>query len=234
MAKTQATESRVDLLSTLGIDPQTETNLLWDNDPKAFQTNFANSKDIPIDTHPQVLIARDALAVSKTEKQVEMAGYFAKLSFVSDYGLSANLPSDPSSTYSFGVQATLPIFEGWRRDSRIHEANSRIHADEAQLENTKRTVTAEVINQQGLIEKSRALLNQKETEEILAQKNLELIHTRLENGIGNEEELSSAQAQVAYSQNQKEEAIATLLTAQINLAHAQGRIDEIFVTQTKE
>lgn len=233
-AKTEALEGRLDLLSALGFPPEQEVSLQWDNDQERLNEGHETEKNVEIENHPRVVVARETLAVSQTDKAAEKAGYLPKFSLLSDYGLSGDFPQNSSPTYFFGAQVTLPIFEGGEREALVDEVQSRIRADAARLEDIQRQVHADILVNRKLIHQAEVFFKEKQADLSAAEKNLELARLRWKNGIGNEQEFLAALARQALSLDQKEEAAALLLTARINLAHARGEVEKIFVVEKKE
>ncbi len=233
-AKMQAIEHRMDLLAMLGLPVENEISLKWDSNEEMFQNDLDQDENLSLETHPQIIVADKSVQVSKIDQATEQAGYFPKFSLMSDYGLSTDLPQNSSPTYAIGIQASVPLFEGGNRNARINKAKSRLRANQAQLEDTKRQITASILNQQEMIKQAQSLLEQRRSELTFAQKKIDLARVRLDNGIGNDQDLKTAEALLAANEDKKEEAIAVLLTARINLAHARGKIDQIFLPEPKE
>lgn len=182
-----------------------------------------------LDEHPDIRSARQRVDTEKSNLAVERSEFLPKISALADYGRAGENPDHSSSTYSVGLQASVPLFEGGLRRSRIKEAASRMKENEEILKDTRRHVDARILNAIESIKKAKAFLKQKNTEQDLADQNFNLAERRFDSGTGSKLELAEASAQKALSEDELKEAQAVYLLARINLAHALGKIDQLFI-----
>ena len=223
-AETESLERSLDLSAALGFPKTKELQLVWDE-------NFKMPLDLKsfpnLENHPAIQVAQKQLDQSKSQALVQKGEYLPKISVSGDYGSSGVKPTDASETYALGVQATMPIFEGGLRQSNIKEAESIVKTNEANLQDVERYVEADIAVNRQLIDQAKMLINQKDAELAVAQKQFQLSQDRLKSGIGNEVEFLDAQAMLANAQDQKEEAKAVDVLAQINYLRALGRLEEV-------
>lgn len=221
---TLATNTRLDLLASLGLDLEEQVQF-----PRENRINFAlpeGDATVVLDGLPEIQVAQQQLSVDLKKRAAERAEYFPKISALADYGPSGASPSESNNTYAVGVQASMPIFEGGLRQARVREADSQVYASEAVLADTRTQTRAKISKARETFAQAQALLVEKESQLAVARQQLTLIQQRRRDGTATEEELLEAIAQEVEAQDEENEARATVLTAQINWAHVLGKMEE--------
>jgi outer membrane protein TolC len=130
-------------------------------------------------------------------------------------------------TYSFGVQLSLPLFEGGRAESRIDEQQAVVRAAELRL--------ADVTDQVSLEVRSALLDLNSATEQVaLARERLRLAEAevtqaqeRFSAGVAGNADVITALLALTTSRAQLIDAETSLRYSQVSLARAEGRISEI-------
>lgn len=226
-ANTESIERRFDLTAALGISAQQSIVFVEDDQQKDF--NFPSDIEVKrsLRTHPAIEVVQDQLQQKNKEHAAELAEYFPKISAFTDYGPSGIKPNDSSETYTLGVQASMPIFEGGLRQSRLKETQSRIKETQATLKDTQIHIEADVFKAKEMVKQAKTLLKEANENLNVAKQEFDLAKRRLNKGIGSELELMDAFAELALARDQKKEVMATYQMAQINLTHALGTIDQL-------
>lgn len=231
-AKADAVERRLDLAAALGL-PQNE-NIVFTWDEKLSERPFpANVKKL--DEQPDVAVARREFELKKSQAVSERREYWPQVSVTGDYGPSGISPGpqDSSETYSLGVQATIPIFEGGLRPARVKEAESRTRESESILKDTRQQTQALITARQQTLEQAKVLLAQKDAEIEVGREELVLAKQRFFAGHGSSAELTNAKVRAAFLEDQKDEAVAYYILAKIDLARASGQVER-FLMENKQ
>ncbi|HOW35525.1 MAG TPA: TolC family protein [Candidatus Omnitrophota bacterium] len=222
-AHREQNERKLDLLAALGIPFEQSVVLVKaESLPEIFLP--PEEKDFDVSRHPDVEVAQKQLDQNKKISSAERADFLPKISGIADYGSNGENPDNSSNVYMLGVQATLPIFEGGNRISRIREADSRVKENQANVESVKRYARAGTIVTREKIEEARALVEQRQAEWEVLRQALDVAANRFQSGLGSETDVIEAETDLALAADQRDEALAFYLTAQINRVHALGQI----------
>jgi outer membrane protein len=226
-AKSRALESRLDVQAALGL-PEDKVIVFSPGD--SFRKAGIPSDDqiaAAVSGHPDVEVSERTVDLRKRETSVEKADYYPRLSASADYGASGSPARNAEGTYSFGGQLTLPIYRGGLRGGRIHEAQSRERESEATRDDMTRETEAKARSARENLKRMDSLLAAARTDQSEAQRRLTLAHDRLASGAGSSLELTEAEAVSAAARDRTQEADATYLLSQVQLARALGRLDDL-------
>ncbi len=223
-ALAQAAERRLDLIAALGLP--TEEKILFSQEKFQLPSFSPESSSIDtwVDSHPDVKLATREVEQLKAERKVTKGGYFPKIVGTADYGASGIIPNESLGTYSFGGQLSIPIYQGGWREAQLKEATSRIREGEARLSDAEHTTEAKILSAQESLKQATAALQAAEADRVAAQKQLSISRSRFQTGLGTDLEVVEATTQLALIQDRHAEAEANFQLAQVNLAHAMGRL----------
>lgn len=225
-ADIKAIETRLDLVAALGIPEDAPVLLEGEDDwtdvsvPKG--SEIVRAKE----SNPDVSVAKALVEERRRERLTEWMELFPKFSGFMDYGASGETPAHADGTYTFGLKASFPVFEGGKTFFRIREAISRFRESKARLEDAKNQSGARILKAAQTIEEARSLMNAKESDLEVAEKQLALALHRLRTGIGSSFAVIEASARSALAEDALDEALATYRMAQVSLAHSMGELGE--------
>lgn len=222
--ETQALNARLDLLAALGLDLNQDIQFSNEDHLDFFmvqpeQTEL-EGKDLP-----EMEVAKQEFLVSQHNRAAAKSEYFPKISAKADYGLSGIKPTDGSETYTLGVQATWPLFDGGFRRSNIKEAESKLKSSEANVRDIKMKLNAKIIQLHESVNQAEFLVTEKSSKLDSMQKQLALTQKRLEDGTATDVELLESSSQEAMAQDEVNEAKAVLLISEVNWAHVLGKME---------
>lgn len=226
-AVTQAIERRLDLGAALGFPDDRPIICVHEEAAVSQPAPTAREMLSAVDDRPDLEASRLLVRLRETERGAEWADALPTVAATADYGASGTTPSDFESTYAFGAQASVPIFEGGRRAFRMKEASSRVRESEASLDDAQRQAEAEVLSAIASVHQAQALVQAAEDATAVSSKQLALARHRLRTGLGSDFELTQAQTQMALSRDQQHEAFAAYDLAHVQLAHAMGRVETL-------
>ena len=222
-AQTEALTKKLDLLAILGIDDNQSIEFVDDN-----ACTLKNPLDSKIsESHVDIKLAQQQVELDKKKSIIEESGYWPKVSALADYGPNGESFDNSSETYSVGVEASVPIFEGGNRQARLDEARSRIRASNAVLNDERNQVHLKIKKSEKLLEQAEMDLKEAGNKLNLARKDLAIMVNQLRQGTASEEDLIEKRAYEAEVKDNFDEAKSNLLLAKINLLRALGKMDEI-------
>lgn len=142
-----------------------------------------------------------------------------------DYGVVGRTGSVYLPTRSVGVQVTVPLWDGGRRDARRAEAQSLERAEEIRTRDTARQVEMEIRlalealkSAEGQVAAARAVFAQ-------AERELEQAERRVAAGVATPLEVTEAQARLARAREAVVSATFRQKAARIELGAAAGNLD---------
>ena len=231
-AKTQALERQLDLYAALGLSREHNIRLVWDEEILQKDISFA---DTSLESQLDVVVAQENFNLAREQNVVEKRGFWPKVSVMGDYGPSGLSPNnkDSSETYSVGVKATVPLFEGGARQAHIKETESRVRENESALKDVKRHAEAKILTSSEVVKRAQALLIQMDADISVAQEEYTLAKRKLRNGNGNSLDLTKAEVQLALRKDEKGEAVAFYFLAKVDQARANGRVKDFLSSNTK-
>jgi outer membrane protein len=222
--------ARLGLLKAMGKDISAEVQLV----------DTLTLRDEPI------LSMSEALTISK-ENRVELqsqaeqehaaqlrlssvkAERYPSVGFFADYGSSGLTPSDSAlPTRTYGVAATLPIFDGGRREGRIAEQSARTREEAIRMTDVKQQVEVEVRRALKTLESARQQVVVAEENLKLSQTELELARDRFQEGVTNNIEVVNAQTSLEQARDGRIDALFLFNLARVGLDRALGQVEKIY------
>ncbi len=167
-------------------------------------------------------IARLQLSAAKGER-LPSVGFFA------NYGSSGLTPENSAlPTRTYGVGATIPIFDGGRREGRIAEQSVRLRQEDIRMTDVKQQVEMEVRLGLKTLNSARQLVQVSEENLKLAETELELARDRFQEGVTNNIEVVNAQTSLEQARDRRVDALYLFNLARVNLDRALGQVDRIY------
>lgn len=110
--------------------------------------NIKDWTDVALQSNLDIISSFNQLEINRKEVSRQWAGHLPSVDLVGHYGVA-----DDSSTFglrgdrgSFGVQLSMPLFQGGSTQARINQAEYRVKLSEQDLESMQREVKKEVRN----------------------------------------------------------------------------------------
>lgn len=164
--------------------------------------------------------ARRALRAARAER-LPTLGVFG------DDGATSTSYSRLLNTYTYGVQITLPVFEGVRTSARVRQQIAALHEAEARQRDLDMQIIADVraalldvvaSREQALAARERLLLGEQE---------LTQARERFRAGVSGNADVITAQLGLNAARSQFVDALASSQLARVSLARAQGRVTKL-------
>jgi outer membrane protein TolC len=226
VAENGAAQAQIELARALGVDPGTRF-ALSDTLPAgtgagAAAADAGEATRRALASRPDLRSAAALETVAKTQRRSISAERLPRLDLVADWGVNGPSVQDAISTRQVGVQVSLPLVDGLRRESRLAEQDAVVR--EAQLRQTdlRRQIEAEV--RSALLDAESGREQQEVAAERLrlAEEELGQARERFANGVAGNIELISAQSSLVRARDAVIDARYATAQARVSLARAVG------------
>lgn len=226
VAQNQAARATIDLARALGFDPATRfalsDSLSTTLGSSAAPVETAAAITLALAQRPELAAERSRLARAGAERRAIQAERLPRLDLSADYGLSGAHSSDALATRTVVLAASVPIFDGLRREGRVAEQRAVASEAEVREHDLRQQVAAEVLGaaldvSSGLEQESVAMERLRLAEEELAQ-----ARERFASGVAGNIEVISAQSSLLRGRDALIDARTAAAVARIALARAAG------------
>ena len=227
VARNQLDRARLDVTRALGIDPSTALELT--------DTLSAALPDAELPAAPDAIVSL-ALAqrpdltaelargdAARTARTAITAERLPRLDLAADYGLSGLTPALSVGTRQVGVQVTIPILDGFRREGRAAEQAAVARESDVRVRDLRQQVRADVaaaLLDLGSAEAQQGIASERLR---LAADELAQARERFAAGVAGNIELIDAQASLLRARDTDIDARFAAATARVALARAAGR-----------
>ena len=226
VARNQLDRSRIDLTRALGLDPWTPIEI---TDTLTAALPVADVPAAPESIVALALAQRPDLAAevargdaAQTAKSAINAERLPRLDVAADYGLSGLTPSTSVSTRQIGVQVSIPILDGFRREGRAAEQSATVRESEVRARDLRQQIAAEV--ETALLDLASTQAQQAIAAERLrlAADEMAQARERFAAGVAGNIEVINAQASLLRARDTDIDARFAAATARVALARAAG------------
>jgi outer membrane protein len=227
-ARNEQRQALLLLRRALGV-PLTQPIVLTDplEAPPATMPAESEAITMALQTRPELRAAAAGAHAAQLARNAAGAGKLPAVAAFMDQGYTSSGWGHLLRTYAFGVQLSVPIFEGGRSDGRVDEQDAILRAAELRVADLNEQVSLEV--RSALLDLSSA------TEQVaLARERLRLAEAevaqaqeRFRAGVAGNADVIIALLALTTSRTQLIDAGTSVRYAQVSLARAEGRIAEI-------
>jgi len=226
VARNQLDRARIDLARALGLDPWTPIEIsdtLTAALPTADVPSSADSiVALALARRPDLTAELARGDAARTAKSAINAERLPRLDVAADYGLSGLTPSTSVGTRSIGVQVSIPILDGFRREGRAAEQSAALQASEVRARDLRQQIAADV--ETALLDLASAQAQQAIAGERLrlAADEMSQARERFAAGVAGNIEVINAQASLLRARDTDIDARFAAATARVALARAAG------------
>ena len=226
LAQSQLERSRIDLARALGLDTGIPLELTDTLSPELGAATVPTDRDAAV---AQAVEQRPDLAAevargnaARTSASAISAERLPRIGLAADYGWSGNQFPDAISTRAVGVQVTLPVLDGWRREGRQAEQKAVARQSDVRARDLRQQVAADVDG--ALIDLRSAAAQQMITRERLrlATDEVSQARQRFQAGVAGNIEVINAQESLVRAREADIDARFAALSARIALARSVG------------
>lgn len=173
-------------------------------------------------------VAEIGVALNASNIKINKAAYLPSLALFGSYQYSIqgdNLLKDAFGipTSVVGVQANIPLFDGFEKKSKIQRAQLQLEMVMNQKKELERAIDLQVLNARIQYKSAKARVESQQKNLALAEKIYNTTLTKFKGGVGSSFELSTAEQGLYQTQQNYTQAQYDLLTAKKNLEKAIGK-----------
>jgi len=225
-AQYQAKEAFLDLEAALQLPLDRPLELVDDSDfLRTLEDNAAISFNNA--ANAEVVLASSELEARKADQNTAIADFLPKISGSADYGRSGESPGNGSNTYSVGLKASIPIWEGGSNQAKLKEVKGQVKEAQANLLDAAQQEQVNMAKARAAIVEAGDLRQAKIEKHQTFQKALQIAWHAQETGSGTVFQVMQAKANLAQAEDEYNEAQATWVMSHINLLHAEGRLRDL-------
>jgi outer membrane protein TolC len=222
-ANTQEVETRMDLCAALDIPFDQKIEFM----DEEIRIPVEKADESILQKHPDIEAAKQSVELRSAQRGLERSQRLPQISALADYGRSGESVDESSNTFTVGLQASVPIWEGGLRKERIKESESRLKESGIQLESTKRETRARYLSALEILKQAKVFKNQADIQLRIGERQLILAYKKYKMGNSSRLELLESWAARMRAVDMQAEAVSAYQSAQINLAHAMGMMESI-------
>ena len=221
MAKTDALEKRLDLGALLKI-PR-DTRIVFNEHRYNGILGKKRLTDAPVKFFA-LETAQAQLNVQESQARAAALDFGPRINLFGDYGRAGTSPDRGSNTYAFGLQATIPIWEGGIKSANLKEANAVLKETKASLDDAGYQADNSIVNAGAKLKEAWYLVIAQMANVALAQEEVQVIKQRVASGLANALDIADAKARYSHVMDDYKEAVASYWMSTIQLAHARGQM----------
>lgn len=199
--------------------------------PEAFATDFVREA---VGQRADVRSLELTEDLRRTELRLEQVEYLPKISLFGTYSINAQQNGSPEffgapRAYArfVGVQVSLPVFQGFRRDARADQRRAALRAAERQTALGRAQATAEVQSLLEQVAESRARASAQELAVRQARRGFEIASAQYREGLTGQLGLTDAEVALRQSEFNYAQAVYDYLVARARLDAAVGSAPSI-------
>ena len=164
--------------------------------------------------------ARRALRAAKAERLPTLGAF-------GDDGATSNTYTHLLNTYTYGLQVTLPVFEGFRTAAHVQQQSAALREAEARQRDIELQVAADVRGAILDLTASGEQLSAARERLALGEQEVAQSRERFRAGVAGNADVITAQLNLDVARSQFIDALAGLEMARVALARAQGHLLEL-------
>ena len=226
-ARNERDRAKVELLRTMGL-PFTQTIVLSDSLGAAMlpdaMLDAATLTSEAIRSRPDLVAAEAAVATARRSVSSARAERLPTLGVFADDGATSNGYANLLHTYTYGVQVSVPVFQGFRSSARIEEQTATLHQSEMRQRDLAQQVEAEVRTAILDVASARERVTAARERMRLAEEELSQSRDRFRAGVAGNADVISAQLNLDAARSEEVEALTSLQVSQLAIARATGRL----------
>jgi outer membrane protein TolC len=182
----------------------------------------ADAVAVALRTRPDLVAAQRALDAARQGARAIRAERLPSIAAFGDDGAIGTSPSHLLNTYDWGIQLSIPVFDGFRREGRINEQTAVASGLELQRRELERQVIVQV--RTALLDLTSASEQVVAARERLrlAQQEYAQAQDRFKAGVAGNADVVTASLALNAARNLVIDALNSYQTARVELARAQG------------
>jgi outer membrane protein len=226
-ARNQLARARLDLLRALGLPLDSDVQLADSLGALPVCDTLPDEQaaiERALRQRPDLRAASERLRASEQSLAATKAERLPTLSVYGNQGVIGKKPSDLLGTYTWGVQVTLPILDGFGRQARAEEREAAAREVEVRRRDLRQQASIEVRGALLDIASAREQLAAAGEQLRLAREELAQARDRFRAGVAGNADVITAALRVNDSRTNVIDALTSYQSARVALATAQGAV----------
>lgn len=224
-ARGEQSRSRLELVRAIGVPldaPVTLASPLAAMPVSDTVPDQTQAVAVALRTRPDLVAAQRALDAARQGARAIRAERLPSLAAFGDDGGIGTSPAHLLNTYSWGIQLSVPILDGFRREGRISEQDAKSAGLELQRRELERQVAVEVRSALLDLATARDQVAAARERLRLAQQEYSQAQERFKAGVAGNGDVVTASLALNGARNLVIDALASYQSARVELARAQG------------
>jgi len=217
--------ARLQLLRTMGLDVETEIAL---DDALEYRSvsleTIREALALALTERPDYRAQRDRESNAKLAASATKLERVPSVAFFGDYGTIGTSVNHTFVTHTYGITASIPIFDGGRRDARRAEAASQERVEHVRTADLEKQIGLEIKIALGSLRSADEEVRVAREGLKLAEAELEQARRRYASGVAPSLEVTQAQTELARARDNVVLALFHHIQARIDLGQATGTL----------
>lgn len=229
-ARNERDRARLELLRALNLPLDTQLQLrdtLSSAPISELTTVEGDAVARALRSRPDLRAAQEAINASRQGIAAVKAERMPIIGAYADDGLNAKPGGNVLNTYNWGIQVSLPIFEGGRRDGRVQEQEAQLRELEVRQRDLQQQVSIEVRGALLDLTSASEQVDAARERTRLAEQELSQARERFRAGVAGNADVVTASIGLNAARTQLVDALTSYQTARVLLARAEGALGEL-------
>jgi outer membrane protein len=229
-ARNDRDRARLDLLRSLGLPLDSPIQLADSLSALPISDTLPNEQEAITRALRQRPDLRAAAAQLLAARQTIRATQSERLPTISAFGDEGWIGINPAhllNTYDWGVQLSLPLFDGFRREGRIEEQQAAANEIDVQLRDLRQQTAIQVRGALLDLASARQQVDAARQHLQLSQQELAQAQDRFRTGVAGNADVITASLDVNSSRTQVVDALTAYQSARVALAQAEGAVTSL-------
>ncbi len=224
-ARNERDRARLDLARALGLGARTSIALRDSLAAAATITNVPSETEaltVARQRRADLRAAESAVQTARMAVSAARAERLPTIGVFGDDGATSNTYTHLLNTYTYGLQISLPVFEGMRASAHVQQQSAALHEAEARRRDVEMQVTVDVDGALLDLSAGQQQLAAAQERLGLGEQELAQARERFRAGVAGNADVITAQLNLDAARAQYVDAQASLGMARVALARAQG------------
>src|SRR6266481_1020535 len=220
------TDLAIALNDAIGLPLKTQLSLEPSVPPAQSTCRLEECIQVALDSHPEVLEARQAVEKASAGVRLAKAEYVPDITAFARHSYQNNVPFLARNFGSFGVHLGYDLFDGGKKRSAVREREAQLAQAAENLARVKDEVELRVQTAYNKLERTRQMVKVSEELVALREESSRVSAQQLERGVALKSQADSAAAQELDARTSLLQSQLDYIQAQDEVTHAIGRTPE--------
>ena len=228
-ARNETARARLELLRATGLPLDTPVELAdsLSPSPNDQPPTVEAAVDVALKQRPDIHSLEEQLAASRQQVSAIRAERLPSLGVVADEGLIGTKYQHLLPTYTWGLQVSIPVFDGYRREGRVSEQSAVSREIEVRERDLRTQVQVDVRTALLDLSSAREQVSAARERVSLGEQEVTQARDRFSAGVAGNADVISASLTLSAARTSLVEAETAYQSAKVALARAQGSLTSL-------